>query len=243
METLYLKNIVPKIRGYLKFLELERVKPVSFQRKCEATTFFIQVLKSLEEFCLNKIYFSNPENNYGHPNPFRQKYMRELYILDLMVEILKIELPKYECEEVFKSSASTMSFLNKTRLRRALLKSGANDKNGKGKGSSMIGALSDENKPSKLKINICNVIFRAMSTICNQNNKNQVYFYKRVPEILYFGKYLITATDCFNSILKGNSNLLNQLTNEIRLNMILMQSSKGFQRMKTGYISSKLFLQ
>lgn len=142
---------------------------------------FKRVLKSLESFCLNKIHFSSPENRFQSENHFRQKYMRELYILDLLVEILKLEIPEHESKSVFKENQYATSLQSKSILQRALQK----QKNKPG-GRFLLSKIAMQNKPSSLKVVIVDKIFSSLMMICRNNARNQIYFYKLVPKILYF---------------------------------------------------------
>ena len=91
IETFYLKSLVPKLQNYLQFL-LQN-KNVDIKTHLNLAKELKQILLNLTDFCLNKIYYSSPENQFGEPNSFRQKYMRELYIVDLLVDIVKQEVP------------------------------------------------------------------------------------------------------------------------------------------------------
>ena len=114
--------------------------------------------------------------------------MRELYIIDLFVEILKLQLPEYKAEKIFSSNFSTISRSSKAKFKRAL------DKNKKKAGCrSLLENIMLEINPNSLKVKIANKIFKMLTMICKNNSRNQFYFYKRAPEILYFVSFQILS--------------------------------------------------
>lgn len=213
MESFFLKNIIPKIQEYKQVLEEEIYKPIDYSKKHKAKAQFDYVLKALEEFCLNKLYFSSPENRYGEPNFYRQKYMRENYIIDFLVDILVAEIPENSVRKIF--TDHTLKKV-KRKVRNIMNKINVN----KMKIDCIPGMIKSKKDTTPLKIEVAASILKVLSSICANNKSNQLHLYGRISEISHLGSYMIEATKCFNQILKNNQDILTELSSEIRILLI-----------------------
>jgi hypothetical protein len=70
-------------------------------RKYESETEALEiVVNELMQFCTNRCLFSSPDVQYGSYNKFRQKSVRENYIIHVIIEILKLQLPIDEISDI-----------------------------------------------------------------------------------------------------------------------------------------------
>lgn len=68
-----------------------------------------------------------------------------------------------------------------------------------------------------LKVQVIKMIYKLLISICKDNFDNEKYVYRKISQFQYQAKYFQETTDFISSLLEGNEQLLQNLTDDIRL--------------------------
>lgn len=110
---------------------------------------FIILLSTLSDFCLNKIVFTNPENKFGEPNFYRQRALREMYIIDFLIDTLKLEVSEIESFNFFKKNLQVFEQADKVEIE---LKNINKKKEAEKKTNSILFPFLNRNKSPSIEI-------------------------------------------------------------------------------------------
>lgn len=103
IEMNFLMQIYPILVKILDTLSKEKDKKLKYRlRKYETESVVLGIIiDELTVFTQNKSLFSTPDVEWGQTNKFRQKSIRELYILSALMEIVKLQLPENEIDMIY----------------------------------------------------------------------------------------------------------------------------------------------
>jgi hypothetical protein len=183
-------------------------------RKYESETEALEiVVNELMEFCTNRCLFSSPDIQYGSYNKFRQKSVRENYIIHVIIEILKLQLPIDEISDIVRWAKDVTEAQKDPGV---VSQAGGNYSHTKY--SAMEHEEVDETTRdlAYVKIKDCKNLCKLLKVIATGNDKNQLLIYDFFPSILYMSEHIRDAADLLISIVSENSTLMQRISAEIK---------------------------
>ncbi|EGR33075.1 MIR domain protein [Ichthyophthirius multifiliis] len=210
-----------------------------------------QSLISVNEFCINKIILTNNDDsrNFNKPNKNRQIIIQEqnylYYLLEMIQLIVNVdELKELQFDfykELYQNqqrqfSDKVMLTINKI-LHVLKTKKGIDIQKKQEQPQDIFTEIYNQQNFLKIqqntlylqhRIQILQNIYQLLISLCKDNQVNQNIVYQKLKFVHYHAIYLKDASDCLIQILTQNESLLNNLSDNIKLQVQRQSQSVSY---------------
>ncbi|EGR30411.1 MIR domain protein [Ichthyophthirius multifiliis] len=248
------RKVITKAFKYLNPEYIEEIKSMNYQE--EYNQFIIKInrlekcLIDLNLFCCNKLLaYLYIDQQYGQINNFIQNVLKEQHFVELLVSLLALSFPKIQ--NLQEALIIENEYQNKFKFNNIY-------NNNNNQQNSIILILIffiiffiiflDINEYSKYiqeqiirkKIKFCVLIYKLLSNICTNNQKNQEKASLYLPLFAVQFRYIPSAMDCILQIINNYQELLFQL---YRLNNDFVKGEIKYEKLQQKEKLSKEFQQ